>query len=321
MSTAVASIADKPQVPVGPWRPGRKARLQEAAMRAVARFGGACSDLTGSRADQPLGILAYHRVAPQTPGVPAPPYNATPRAFRAQLTGLLKRGYRFISLSSALRAHHSGEPLPSRSVVLTFDDCFETVFTEAFPILQELGTPATLLLCTGYLDGDKPFPFDTWAFEYTGRVPRSHYRPIQIQQCESMLASGLIEIGTHTHTHADFRGHSEAFLEEMEVSAEIVQRSFGVDAPPFSFPFGTVADGLAGPELMEAARSTTACCALTTEVELVDPARDPFGWGRITVFDWDTGSTLAGKLGGWYDWAPRLKHRLKQRQRAGRSPR
>jgi hypothetical protein len=43
----------------------------------------------------------------------------------------------------------------------------------------------------------------------------------------------------------------------------------------------------------------------------VDASRDPFGWGRISVFDWDTSFTLAGKLNGWYDWAPRMKHRLR----------
>ena len=222
----------------------------------------------------------------------------------------MERGFRFLPLSQAISHHQSGEASPTRSVVLTFDDCFESVYTHAWPILQELRIPATLFLSTAYLDSDSPFPFDTWGSEFRERVPADHYQPIRTSQCCEMAESGLIEIGTHTHTHADFREHVAEFGEEMQIATEIVKLRFGEGEPLFSLPFGNPHAGYAAPELLAAARASGARCALTTECSLVDVSRDPFGWGRINVFAWDTSFTLAGKLDGWYDWAPRLKHRI-----------
>ncbi len=171
--------------------------------------------------------------------------------------------------------------------------------------------PATLFLSTAYLDSDEPFPFDTWAQEFRGQLPSDHYLPIRTEQCAEMADSGLIELGTHTHTHADFRGHVESFAEEMHLATEILKLRFGVENPSFAIPFGNPKAGYASPELLSAAKSSGAVCALTTETSLVNVYDNPFGWGRINVFDWDTSTTLLAKLSGWYDWAPRYKHRLK----------
>jgi peptidoglycan/xylan/chitin deacetylase (PgdA/CDA1 family) len=299
------------QVPVEDWRPSLGKRASDVAMRIVANAAGTLSTVFGSRAGEAFGILMYHRIAPVVAGIPAPPYNVTPTVFREQLVGLLERGFRFVKLSDAVARHKSGESMPPRSVVLTFDDCFESVYTQAWPILQELRIPATLFLSTAYLDSESPFPFDTWALEFRNRVPADHYRPIRSEQCLEMAASGLVEIGTHTHSHADFRQHVAEFAAEMQIAAEIVKLRFGEAEPLFAFPFGNPHAGYASPEMLEAACCSGARCALTTECSLVDVRSDPFGWGRINVFDWDTSFTLVGKLSGWYDWTPRLKYRLK----------
>jgi peptidoglycan/xylan/chitin deacetylase (PgdA/CDA1 family) len=301
-----------PCVPIEPWRSGLKPRCHEVGTRTLSYLGGALARILGRRAANNFGILMYHRIAPLVRGVTAPPYNVTPRHFRQQVTGLLTRGYTFVSLQQALDCHTTETNLPPKSVVVTFDDCFESAYTQAWPILQELNVPATLFLSTAYLDSDSPFPFDTWAQEFADRVPTDHYRPIRTDQCQEMADSGLIELGTHTHTHADFRQHVPEFAEEMARAAEILQLRFGVDRPCFSLPFGSPAAGYASSELLTAARKSGATCALTTEAALVDVSTDPFGWGRLSVFDWDTSFTLAGKLDGWYDWAPRVKHGLRK---------
>jgi peptidoglycan/xylan/chitin deacetylase (PgdA/CDA1 family) len=297
-------------IPVEPWRPGLKVRLNHLGMRCLGRVSSTLGAAIGDRSQSTFGILMHHRIAPRTPGVPLSPYNVEPHRFREQISGLIERGFQFISLRQALAAHADHQPLPPRSVVLTFDDCFESVYTRAWPILQEFAVPATLFLSTAYLDSGAPFPFDTWAEEFADRVPADHYRPIRGDQCREMQATGLVELGTHTHTHADFRGHEDEFVEEMHTASDILKTNFGVSEPVFSFPFGNPSAGYASPTFLSAARASGATCALTTEATLVDIASDPFGWGRLNVFEWDTAATLAGKLSGWYDWAPKLKHRM-----------
>lgn len=304
-----------PVVPVDSETQRLADRLNDLGMWSIGQLGGALARALGPRNRKSLGILTYHRVSPHTEGISAPAYNVAPERFREHLTGLKQKGFNFISLRQAIENRNSAEALPEKSVIVTFDDCFESVYTDAWPILEELEVPATLFVSTAYLDSDEPFPFDTWSKQHASQLPAHHYRPMKIAQYQEMAASELIEIGTHTHTHADFREHIDYFRAEMMLAAEIVKEHFGIEDPMFSFPFGSVVQGFAGPELMEAARESGVVCALTTEVALVDPASDPFGWGRINAFCFDTSDTLCGKLSGWYDWAHQLKYWLKARKR------
>src|SRR5436190_18450008 len=142
--------------------------LNELGKRVAGEAGVGLNGLLGSRAALPLGILIYHRVSPLVEGVPRPSMNVPPRRFLEQLAGLLKRGFRFCPLRQVLDRHDRGEEVPPRTVVVTFDDGFENVRTRAWPVLRELGIPATVFVCTAYLDSAAPFPFDTWGLAYQG---------------------------------------------------------------------------------------------------------------------------------------------------------
>ena len=179
--------------------------------------------------------------------------------------------------------------------VVTFDDGYENVYHNAWPILKELSVPATVFLVTSYLDADRPFASDDWAAAGSAGVPATAWRPLSTAQCAEMIEHGLVEIGSHTHTHADFRGRPEAFRRDLARSLDVLREPLGVAQAPFAFPFGH-----AEPELIAAAREAGVTCALTAEPEPVAPQADPFTWGRFTVAGSDTAATLALKLSGWY---------------------
>ncbi len=207
-------------------------------------------------------------------------------------------------LSRVLAAAAQGETLPARTVVVTFDDGFSSVYTQAWPVLQRLGIPATVFVNTAYLDSDDPFPFDSWGVAYQGQVPAETLRPLRTAECHQMLESGLIEIGAHTHTHEDFRGRPNSFHDDLVQSMEIVRERFDLQDVMFAFPYGGVHTGFAGDEFVRMARAAGVKCGLTTMAELVELSVSPFKWGRFNVFAWDTSATLSAKLAGWYSWAP-----------------
>jgi peptidoglycan/xylan/chitin deacetylase (PgdA/CDA1 family) len=128
-----------------------------------------------------------------------------------------------------------------------------------------------------------------------------------------MTADGLIELGSHTHTHADLRGRPEALRHELEISIEIVRELFNQVDVPFAFPYGRRHSGHVSEELLDVVRQSGATCALTTEAETIDLLDEPFGWGRFNVYDWDSGASLAARLAGWYGWAPRLQSLLSRK--------
>jgi peptidoglycan/xylan/chitin deacetylase (PgdA/CDA1 family) len=292
-------------------RPGLSQRVKQLGRRAAGQVGGSLSRLLGPRAAGCLGIFTYHRLAPWHGSGSAPTWNVTPRRFHSQMEGLLARGYRALPLRQALGLGRQGAPFPPRSFVITFDDGQESVYRHAWPILREMNLPATVFLATAYLDAAGPFPFDDWALAGSSAVPAETWRPVTTAQCRELAEGGLVELGSHTHSHGVFRGRADPLHRDLVVSAAVLRDRFGILEPAFAFPYG-----IAGLDLAAAARRAGMACSLTTQEELVRPGHDPFAWGRFTVSEADSAATLAARLDGWFGLARGAWQRLTRRRHA-----
>ncbi|GAB3786266.1 polysaccharide deacetylase family protein [Dyella agri] len=110
-----------------------------------------------------LRVLAYHRVLPL-----AEPdrfdfdlelVSASLDGFRRQMQ-LLQRRFRPLQLTQVLAMLDAGERLPANTVVVTFDDGYDDNYRYVFPVLRELGIPATFFVCTGHIDSGRPYAYD-----------------------------------------------------------------------------------------------------------------------------------------------------------------
>ncbi|HZZ30151.1 MAG TPA: polysaccharide deacetylase family protein [Pirellulales bacterium] len=281
----------------------RRAQLGELRNRIIARGLGVLPPRWRGNSGAAFGILMYHRVAEICKGIAAPTWNVTPPSFQAQLIGLLERGFRPCSLQKAFEKHVAGQPLPDKTFVVTFDDVYENVYRNAFPILRELRIPATMFVATAYLDSQLPLPFDDWSYAGSAAVPPETWKPITTSACAEMLASGLVELGSHTHTHADFRGRVENFCNDLKTSLEILRAKFGITQAPLALPFGNGCRLKDGPELSAAAEACGVRCVVTTNSEVIRPIDDPLNWGRFAALDTDSAASLAAKLDGRYSVA------------------
>lgn len=283
-----------------------RAASKRLAMRTAGALGLALHRAFGSRARGRAGILMYHRVMPpphfagDPSGMSSPPDNVPPDRFRAQLAGLLRRGFNVRPLRELLACNARGEPLPPRTVAVTFDDGYQSVYRYAWPLLRELQLPATVFLATAHVGAAAPFPFDPWGMAYAADAPPAAYRPLTVDQCREMAATKLADFGAHTDTHRDFRGRPEEFREDLHKSINFVRAVLGIEDVMFAFPYGSRRRGFADAALVAAAKRTGVICGLTTECALIEAASDPFQWGRFNVFPWDSDATLAAKLSGWY---------------------
>ncbi len=92
-------------------------------------------------------VINYHRIVCESLG-----YHdiaVSPAIFRSHLEYMVGRGFRFLSLQE-YQAYLEGQlALECDSVLLTFDDGYRDNYESAFPILDELGIPAVVFLCTG----------------------------------------------------------------------------------------------------------------------------------------------------------------------------
>ncbi|MDA1161508.1 MAG: polysaccharide deacetylase family protein [Planctomycetota bacterium] len=102
---------------------------------------------------QDLLIVMYHGIMPESRDwehwcqIPAD-------EFRWQIQ-YLKKHYEILPLSDIVDRLTNSRPLPPNCAALTFDDGLQNNFEVAFPILRELGVPATMYLATGYVGTDK----------------------------------------------------------------------------------------------------------------------------------------------------------------------
>ena len=125
-------------------------------------------------------ILMYHNISDDT----HPDTSVSPEMFKKHMQFIKDNEYTVWPLLKALMALKSGKPMPSKIVVLTFDDAYRSVYSEAFPILKDKGWPFTVFVTTNYIN-DSYRNFMNWG-----------------QLREIQLYGG--DVGNHSLSHAHF---------------------------------------------------------------------------------------------------------------------
>lgn len=82
---------------------------------------------------------------------------------------------------------------------------------------------------------------------YDGRDGGALYAPLDWSEASTMVRSGLISIGSHTHTHIILSRCTPArAADEMRVSKEIIESRLGTECRLFCYPNGRLGDFNAG---------------------------------------------------------------------------
>ena len=107
-----------------------------------------------AQADNSAVILMYHHVADDT----HPSTSVSPAMFKKHMRYIADNGYTVWPLFKTLVHLATGKPIPPKTVVLTFDDAYKSVYSEAFPVLKDKGWPFTVFVTTNYIaDGYNNF--------------------------------------------------------------------------------------------------------------------------------------------------------------------
>ncbi len=97
-----------------------------------------------------VAVLAYHDFSETRP---VSDMLVRTSEFRRQMEYIYKAGYTVISMQEFLEWRFGALELPAKCVLITMDDGWRSVYTEAFPILREYGYPFTVFLYTDFLSG------------------------------------------------------------------------------------------------------------------------------------------------------------------------
>jgi peptidoglycan/xylan/chitin deacetylase (PgdA/CDA1 family) len=222
-----------------------------------------------------LPILMYHRIDLLKPSLPAMTRRLTvdPTDFAAQMEWLKRAGFHAVTQRQALEALELGRPLPSKPIMITFDDGYRDVLDYASPVLERLHMPATSYVITGRISGPDP-SFLTW-------------RNLRL------LEQRGVAIGSHTVTHADLpRLTDTQALAELRDSRVALERRLGHPVPWLAYPYGKE-----DARVVALARRAGYVLAVTTQPGAIQNAADPLELHRYEVLDTTGVAGLASLLG------------------------
>lgn len=179
----------------------------------------AASDLARSRRPGPR-ILIYHQI-----GVDLGRQMEISESMFVQQLNWMDRHGTIVTLDKALT--HRDSSSADQLFTLGFDDGYADLFSIAFPIMLERQIPFTLYLTTAPVESRQPL------------TPGGQAEPLDWDQINTMLGSGLVTMGAHTHGHVDLRGLPATQIEdELDTSNRLIEENTSVTARHFAYPKG-----------------------------------------------------------------------------------
>lgn len=196
-----------------------------AQLTAAAQSDDAAPSWDGTLRRIRVPILMYHYVSelPLDADAVRRELTVSPAQFRDHVSMMFYQGYTPISLYRLHEALMSGQPLPAKPVVLTFDDGYIDHYEYVFPTLRDVGFTATFFIPTAFIDAARAGHL-TW------------------DQIREMSAAGM-SMEPHTKTHRELDGVTyEVLVYEALGSIESLAHYTGITPRMFSYPVGRYDD-------------------------------------------------------------------------------
>ena len=168
-------------------------------------------------------ILQYHHISDSTPKSTS----LSPSLFRQHLAYLEDNNFKVISLGDLLESLEKQSELPEKSVVITFDDGYRSIYDTAFPLLKERGFPFTVFVNTSPIK-NKLNQFMGW------------------QELKELTRYGG-QIANHSITHPHFirrlndeseRAWVTRIKSEITDAQALIEKNTGTTLKAIAYPYG-----------------------------------------------------------------------------------
>lgn len=160
-------------------------------------------------------VIMYHRFGEEN----LPSTNIRIEQFEAHIAELTSGPYNVLPLEEISKALKDGTPLPDRTIAITVDDAFLSVYTEAWPRLRDAGLPFTVFVSTDPVEQGRG-GYMSW------------------DQLRELAAAG-VTIGNHTASHLHMADSTpEQAAAAIERSRERFRAELGMDPVLFAYPYG-----------------------------------------------------------------------------------
>lgn len=199
-------------------------------------------------------VLNYHKVDTLNHAL-----SVSPQEFEEQMEYLSKNEYNTITPDQLMAYLKHGKELPSKPIMITFDDGYLDNYTNAYPIMKKYGFTATIFVVTNLVGHDPRF--------------------INWEQAREMQNNGIV-FGSHTVNHQSLTSlTAEEVTSELTQSREEIIRQLGKVPKYFAYPTGTYS-----PVIKDLVRKAGYKAAFTIEYGQVGADSDLYALERIPIF-------------------------------------
>ncbi|MDR3478356.1 MAG: polysaccharide deacetylase family protein [Gammaproteobacteria bacterium] len=240
-----------------------------------------------------IPILCYHNFNPTVPGS----MNLTPAKFETQLKWILDNGYTVIPLKEAVDyLQGKRASLPAKSVVITADDGWQSVYTYMYPIIKKYHVPVTLFIYPQTISEGKHAM--TW------------------QELKELQQTGLFDLQGHTEWHPNFKqerkkmspANYEKFVTmQLAHSKTVLEDKLGTKITLLAWPFG-----IYDKYLEQQAAKAGYTMAFSIDARPANKNYRPMAQPRFMIIDALSMKTFAGIINGAKTKSPIVNEKASQ---------
>ena len=217
-----------------------------------------------------LPVLMYHKVSSATSDLLTLPV----KKLEEQFMSLKKNNYHPVSFKDLELFMESGQKLPKKPVIITFDDAYQNNFDFAYPLLRRFGFKATIFIPVSFIG-------------LSNEWDEGNEKIMEAKTLREMAGSGFIELGLHSYFHKNYDGLT---IPEIENDLELCKKTlesleihyFNVLAYPYGGHFRK--DNDMNHNLKEALKKNGLKFALRIGNGINTlPVKDPYEMKRIDI--------------------------------------
>ena len=180
-------------------------------------------------ADVKVPVLLYHNFVTTVPETDPDNYNYinTPQSFEENIKIFLENGYTIISMQDLADCNSGKAELPSKPIIITFDDGYYSNYEYIYPILKKYNVKASIFIITDNIGKEVD------GIKYLGW-----------EECLEMQNSGLIEIFSHSKKHVFYNKLPVRELRDDVIeSYKLIEKILGKqELHVFAYPYGAYTD-------------------------------------------------------------------------------
>jgi len=230
-----------------------------------------------------IPILMYHKVSSGfADGLTIPA-----KTLETQFEYLRNKKYTPLTFAELKTIQESGKSLPSKPVILTFDDAYADFAELALPLLKKLNFTATVFIPVGYMGKT-----NVW--------DQGSDQVMSAEQIKNIALNENIEFGLHSFLH---RNYADLNPEDMQGDLENCYRTLNYYKIPFvnvlAYPYGGYPkkDKLLNQQMKQLFRKQGLNFALRIGNRINSwPVKDPYELKRIDIKGTDNYPTFRTKL-------------------------